>query len=279
MSPRKPTRIAHISDTHILDPQRNARGHGLAVRFVSATRALDARARIRKLRRALEVAKRTGATHVVISGDLTETGTLAQFENLARELHDSGIDPERIILVPGNHDVYDHEKSWERAIDGPLAAFRRTSASTSRSKDNVVSADGVTFLPIDVTRHQSVAFSGGELSAAASERIERLALDPAFRDGAFVVVMHHPPFPRSSRVHQFVDGLKGFARVLKLMAREQRVQLLHGHLHYVVDKLIGKKGYSRVLGAAATVDDRDHARVRVYEANDDRLESRGLAIA
>src|SRR6185503_3223786 len=97
------TRIAHLSDIHMLE---RSPGYGLSVHWLSAGRRLDAASRIRKLLRAFEAAKRTGATHYVVSGDLTESGTAAQFEQFAETLHDTGVEPERITLVPGNHDAY-----------------------------------------------------------------------------------------------------------------------------------------------------------------------------
>ena len=102
------TRIAHLSDTHILDPRpsRTRSGWSMRVRFLSFGRPLDAVGRQAKLRRSLEAARRVGAQHFVLSGDLTEIGTPGEFETLAEILHDSRIAPDRMTLVPGNHDVY-----------------------------------------------------------------------------------------------------------------------------------------------------------------------------
>src|SRR5689334_22760877 len=97
-------RIAHLSDVHTLEPSKQAYGWG--VKFVSIHRPLDAAARLRKLARALAAARRSGADHVVISGDLTEMGSEAQFAAFAEVLDASGIDPDRVTLVPGNHDAY-----------------------------------------------------------------------------------------------------------------------------------------------------------------------------
>src|SRR5450432_2080609 len=99
------TRIAHISDVHLLAEPAQKR-HDLRVRFLSFGRVLDAAARIRKLKTALCKALRSGADHVLVSGDLTESGTPEQFETLASVLDELRIDPERLTLVPGNHDAY-----------------------------------------------------------------------------------------------------------------------------------------------------------------------------
>jgi len=68
------TRIAHLSDAHMLDPRpsRTRAGWSMQTRFLSFGRPLDAEGRRRKFRRALDTAQRVGAHHFVLSGDLTE---------------------------------------------------------------------------------------------------------------------------------------------------------------------------------------------------------------
>jgi 3',5'-cyclic AMP phosphodiesterase CpdA len=122
--------------------------HGLAIRFVSAGRSVDTRARVRRLERALSAAVRAGADHLVVSGDLTEVGAPAQFEALATVLHDSGIKPENVTLVPGNHDAYTSREAWQRALEGPLRAYRGAAADRD---GKVVDRGDVVFLPVDVS--------------------------------------------------------------------------------------------------------------------------------
>src|SRR5260221_3335929 len=90
------TRIAHLSDAHMLDPRpsRTRAGWSMQTRFLSFGRPLDAEGRRRKLRRALDTARRVGSNHFGLSGDLTEVGTPGEYETLAQVLHDSGIPPD-----------------------------------------------------------------------------------------------------------------------------------------------------------------------------------------
>ena len=124
------TRIAHLSDVHMLDARssRARSSYSMGHRFLSFGRPLDAVGRRRKLAHALSAARRVGASHLVVSGDLTEIGTPGEFETLAEGLHESGFAPDRITLVPGNHDLYTAPDAWQKALEGPLAAFRKTSA-------------------------------------------------------------------------------------------------------------------------------------------------------
>src|SRR5271165_7300302 len=124
------TRIAHLSDVHMLDarPGRPRSGWSWRHHFLSFGRPLDCVERRRKFAHALSAAHRVGATHVVISGDLTEVGSSAEFETLAEVLHESEFSPEHVTLVPGNHDLYSSPDGWRQAIAVPLSAFAPTSA-------------------------------------------------------------------------------------------------------------------------------------------------------
>src|ERR1700684_4155289 len=173
-----PTRIAHLSDIHLLDETRTdrvrARSYDLSTHFVSIGRPLDPVERRQKLRNGLQAAKRAGANHFVISGDLTEMGTKAQYDVLAETLHESGVAPWRITLVPGNHDAYDSPTAWRDALDGVLRPWAPTSA---RNPGAVVDVGDVCFLPVDVACHQPVTRSAGEIDDGAVAALERRVID------------------------------------------------------------------------------------------------------
>jgi Icc-related predicted phosphoesterase len=270
------TRIAHISDVHMLDPNpsRTRSGFSMRVRFLSFGRPLDAEGRKRKLRRSLETAQRVGAQHFVLSGDLTEVGSPGEYETLAEVLHDSGIAPDRMTLVPGNHDVYASAEAWRWALEGPLAAYAKTSAREP-GKVTPVEIPGATLLPVDATFHQPVTRSAGWLPDETIEAIEQRAKDPAMSRYPLVVVQHHPPFVRKTSALHWLDGLVGARRMMHVLETFRHLWVMHGHLHHIVDRALGC-GVSRIFGATATVEDKHEARVRVYDVREGRLQSAGL---
>jgi Icc protein len=269
-------RIAHLSDAHILEARPSSGSHNLSVKFVSLGRTLDGAGRAKKLERALSVAKRSGADHFVISGDLTEVGSEEQYEAFAVVLHDSAIDPERVTLVPGNHDAYSSGDAWKRALEGPLRAFATGAADLP---GRVVDRGDVVFLPIDVSCHQSIARSAAELTAENADALERRLRDPGFEHKAVVVVQHHQPFGHARSAWQWWDGLRGHARLMDLLGRYRPVSLLHGHMHKVLDRLVGLTK-SRIFCAPAIVEDEDGApRVRLYDVRDGALEAAGMCLA
>jgi 3',5'-cyclic AMP phosphodiesterase CpdA len=237
------------------------------VHWLSAGRKLDASARIRKILRAFEVARKSGADHYVISGDLTESGTPAQFEALAETLHRTGIGPERITLVPGNHDAYGPEGEWTRAMEGPLRAFAPTSCGRP---GKVIELGEVCLLPIDVTFPQPVTRSAGAFTDAIAGVLECRIHDAHLERKTLVVVVHHPPFARSTRAWHWIDGLCGGERMMDMLSSAEHVHVLHGHLHKASSR-------GRIYGATAIVEDEDESRVRLYDVRAGLLESVGLA--
>ena len=268
------TRIAHLSDVHMLDarPNRDRQGYTMGHRFLSFGRPLDAVGRQRKLVHALSAARRVGATHLVVSGDLTEIGAPGEFETLAETLHDSGIAPDRITLVPGNHDLYTSPTAWSDALNGPLSAFRNTSA---QEPGRVVECAGVRILPLDVARYQPVTRSAGWIDDDSLDVVHHRASDPGLADRPLLVVQHHPPFVRTTQPLHWLDGLVGAVRMMGILEAFQHLFVLHGHLHSAVNKVLGC-GVARVFGATAIVDDKDAPRVRLYDVRDGVLQAAGL---
>lgn len=277
------TRIAHLSDVHTLDPEHRRSGarYRVATKFVSLGRPVDPRARAKKLARGLAAAKASGAEHVVITGDLTELGDPTEFEHFANLLDEAGMKEGAVTLVPGNHDAYTSASAWRRALEGPL---RRYASASATDPGKVVDRGEIVFLPIDTSYFQSMARSGGMFTPEAARRVQARIDDPAMRDKSIVLVMHHPPFERHSNpLSEWIDGLRGCKHVLEMLARHARVQILHGHLHRAVDRIVdlgkgvaGMANRARILGAPAIVDDDEVPRVRLYDLRDGLLESAGL---
>jgi 3',5'-cyclic-AMP phosphodiesterase len=252
-------RIAHLSDVHLIAARSARRTYGLRSRAVRFGRTSDPALRGKRLATALRAVKESAADHLVVSGDLTELGDEAEYDLFGEILADSGLDAERITLIPGNHDAYTARDGWERALRGPLAPWADASARVG-SAVHVVDRGEAAFVPLDVTVHQSVLWSGGELRSEAAARIDRLARDPALADRPLILVMHHPPFPKhDNAAYRFVDSLKGSDFVYELLARHRNLHLCHGHFHRAVDR-------ERIFGAPGVADDVvGEPRVRLYD--------------
>jgi 3',5'-cyclic AMP phosphodiesterase CpdA len=273
-------RIAHLSDVHILDPKTRRSGarYRLATKLVSMGRVIDPRMRAKKLARALGAAKASGADHFVISGDLTELGDQTEFEHFAEVLEDARLPEDCVTIVPGNHDAYTSDGAWKRAIAGPLKRFGDASAG---EPGKVVERGDVALIPIDTSCFQNIVRVGGEFTLAAARAVEARLADPALREKAIVLVLHHAPFVlHKTPVMQWIDGLRGCTQVIDLLRNHPRVQVLHGHLHRVVDRMleVRESTRTRIFGAPAVCDasDAGEGHVRVYDVRNGALESLGM---
>jgi Icc protein len=260
------TRIAHLSDLHLLEDehrQRDAAGR-LRLSFLSFFRRLDQQDRRRRLRTAIEAYKASGAEHLVVTGDLTEDGTQAQFEVLASVFLDSGLDPREVTFTPGNHDAYVDAAAFMRALAGPLQPFARTSRPGS-----VLVRDDVVIVPVSTAIKQPIARAAGAISDEQLQHLDVIAASLKDSGRAIVLAQHHQPFAHTVAAVNWVDGLQNHAPMRGLLRRYAQLHVLHGHRHRSSDRPVTEDGPARVFGTTACVD--DDTPLRVYEARDGRL--------
>ncbi|MGW5519798.1 metallophosphoesterase [Nocardia africana] len=192
--------LAQLSDTHFdLDP-RNAE------RVAAVLGYLD------------RLPRRPDA--ILVTGDLTESGTLAQYEQ-ARKSLTTDIP---LYVLPGNHD--DRANLRQTLLDGP---------AEDGPINQAVDIGGLTVALLDSTIPGS---GGGELGERTYAWLDRLlAATPA--DASVLVAMHHPPVPMYSTV---VDPIRlaDPQRLERTVAGDARILgVLTGHMHAMGTTLFG----------------------------------------
>ncbi|APR74760.1 3',5'-cyclic-nucleotide phosphodiesterase [Minicystis rosea] len=260
------THLAHLSDLHLLEANHGSRSGAERRRlaFLSAGRQHDAEARKRRAVRALQTARRSGADHVVITGDLTEDGIPAQYEVLAEVLHESGLAASQVTIVPGNHDAYAHGDAFADALRGPLSAY----AETSTPGVPVMLRDMV-LLPVSTAMAQPYTFSAGAIAEPTLASARQLAADSKKSGRALVLAMHHPPQRRAIPLMQWLDGLRDHAQVAAILEEHDHVHVVHGHLHEIMNRSVRPGATPRIFGTEAVVTGRTP--VRFYHARHARL--------
>jgi 3',5'-cyclic-AMP phosphodiesterase len=196
--------IAQISDPHVVMP-----GALLYGRIETAAMLARAVAELNRLEPPPDI--------VVITGDLVDKGTLAEYDHLRRLLAPL---PMPVFVIPGNHD----------AREALRAAF---------GGDGYLPKDGFLQYAVEDYPVRLVALDtlipgegGGELCAERLLWLDRtLAAAP---DRPTVVLMHHPPFPTGiERMDR--AGLRepdAFAAVIRRHSQVERI--LCGHLHRAI---------------------------------------------
>ena len=147
-----------------------------------------------------------------------KSGRPANTKRSPRSFTIQGSPPNRMTLVPGNHDMYSSADAWRWALEGPLAAFARASAREP-GPGKVVEIAGASCSPSTrpFTSRSPVRRAG--CPTRRWSRIERRAADPVLAKKPLVVVQHHPPFLRKTSALHWLDGLVGAGRMMAMLAR------------------------------------------------------------
>jgi 3',5'-cyclic AMP phosphodiesterase CpdA len=211
-------KIAHLSDLHLLalqgvPPRRfvNKRLTGwvnLRLKRGSIHRAAYVRAI------ATEIA-RLDVDHVVVTGDLTNLALESEYE-LARELFEKelGLDPSRITIVPGNHDMYTRGAMRSRRFEryfGPWleSDLPELAVEAGAGRFPVVKLRGdvaIVSLSSAVPRLPLVA--AGEIGQAQREALARVLAHPEVVKRTLVLALHHPIVHPWSRIKSHLEGLR-----------------------------------------------------------------------
>ena len=103
-------RVAHFSDLHLLSLEGVPAHRFLNKRFTGWVNLRLKRGSIHRSAYVRAIARevaRLDVEHVVVTGDLTNLALESEYE-LVRDLfeRDLGLDPARVTIAPGNHDLY-----------------------------------------------------------------------------------------------------------------------------------------------------------------------------
>lgn len=206
--------------------------------------------------------------HILVTGDLVHIGLPDEIDAAAAWLDSLG-PPERVMLVPGNHDVYARD-SWPAAA-AAWAPYLGVAAAATPAEAypvcRVLSVDGAPLHLIGVsTAEPTPLFSAaGSLGDAQRARVEQALEAEAFR----CLLIHHPPLPAMTSRRK---GLRDAEALAALLERRGAELALHGHVHRNVDR--AGPGGMRIFGTASAsaqgaVGVKDAASYRVFDVDRD----------
>jgi 3',5'-cyclic AMP phosphodiesterase CpdA len=221
--------LAHLSDPH-LGPLPLPRLSELASKrllgYANWRRSRHAVHRSEALEAIVADIRRSGPDHVAVTGDLVNIALPYEFERARRWLEGLGA-PDRVSLVPGNHDAYvgaaarDLDRHWapymaadEQPADAPpFPSLRRRG--------------GVALVGLSTAVPTPLLMATGRLGesqiAHAIEMLARLGQARMFR----VVMIHHPPVPEPWRHKRLIDA----APLRAALAAAGAELVIHGHDH------------------------------------------------
>jgi 3',5'-cyclic AMP phosphodiesterase CpdA len=276
-----PFLLAHLSDLHVTAPvaRRASELFGKrALGWLSWRRRRRYEHRDFVVEALIDDLPRSGAAHAAITGDLTHVGLASEIEEAATWLARIG-PPDRVSLVPGNHDAYGPSASpdpWERWA--PYMESRDASGlavAPGGGPDRFPFArrlGPVAIVGVSSARPTAPLLATGRLDALQRERLESI-LRALGDEGVFrVLLLHHPPVPAGqSRRRQLDDA----AALRALLARTGAELVLHGHTHRTaIDRIPGPAGPIPVVGvpSASSLGPKEARRARYHVY---RIERRG----
>lgn len=169
--------------------------------------------------------------HVAVGGDLCNIGLPKEHVAALAWLEALG-PPERISVVPGNHDIY-----CAPGRDLGVERWARYMASNARGAAFTDGAAGFPFVRVvggvalvgvnsALPTPPAMAWGrvGGEQLARLAAVLDRLAAADLFR----LVLVHHPPLPGQASAGR---GLKGAAALEAVLQRYGAELVVHGHNH------------------------------------------------
>lgn len=272
--------LAHLSDLHATDVRLES------PRDVIGKRALGWLSWWRKRRKehlvavleALVADLRACAPDLVgVTGDLTHLGLPSEIAAAVAWLERLG-PPERVAVVPGNHDAYAGSAGAER-----WAAWRAfMGAPAEPAANGEAQADGfpwvrrigssAALVGVSSARPTAPLLATGRIGEAQLGRLERLLRTLADEGRVRIVLMHHPPHPAGQSRRRQLDDAEALRAVL---ARAGAELVLHGHTHEShAGEIPGPHGPIPVVGvpSASSVGHRPARRARYHLY---RIEPRG----
>lgn len=187
---------------------------------------------------------RLSPDQVVITGDLTHLGLPDEFRQAARWLGRVG-PPERVLVVPGNHESY-VATPWGETFGCWSDYLVGDGGDAGGVFPSVRVRSGVVMIGLSTARPSLPFLAVGSLGAGQLETLETLLEQAGRRGLARIVLLHHPPVPGSTTWRKRLTDARDFGAVI---ARQGAELILHGHAHQSMEgTLAGPAGAVPVFG-------------------------------
>ena len=258
-------RLAHLSDIHYL-----ARLHVPVHRFLN--KRITGYVNLRLLRsfqhdagmldQVVDALREAAPDHLAITGDLTNLSLGIEFAELRHLLERLDMPPDRITVVPGNHDRYTRGADRDHRMLAYLGPYMRGDDASPGPFPFVRLREGVALVGLDTALSRPPLVAGGRIGHEQMDRVAAALSREDIRSRFPVLLLHHPPFRRSRHVlGPWLNGLSDYPDLYRVL-RGRSALLIHGHLHrncYLEHSEDGVR--LQVVGVASAT---RHGRVRPY---------------
>jgi 3',5'-cyclic AMP phosphodiesterase CpdA len=237
-------RLAHVTDPHFRGFDGARAGEFFGKRAIGLANLVVSRVRKHKMQLLddLRVDLRAQAPdHLALTGDLSNVALAGEWRAALAWIDLSGVPPESVSVIPGNHDAYVEAVVKERTFERMFAAYQTTDLATDLATGPTDMARPDDAVYPFVHLREEIALIGVSSSVATGdlgawgwvgipqlERLEAILRSPALTGKTRVVLIHHPPVLHKAGEHRNLRDRQAFAAVL---ARAGAELVLHGHDH------------------------------------------------
>jgi 3',5'-cyclic AMP phosphodiesterase CpdA len=202
--------------------------------------------------------------HIALTGDLVNVALPEEFRRAAAWL--AAFDrPDRITVIPGNHDVY-VPIPWDEGL-GLWGAYMAGDGQPPATGFDVFPTlrrrDGVALIGLSTGVPKPPLLATGDLGAAQIARAEQLLAETGREGLCRIVLIHHPPLLDQSRFKHLTDA----AAFQAMIRRAGCEAILHGHNHRSeIARIGGPHGPVPVVGvtSASAAPDSMYGRARYH---------------
>ncbi|MBA3541076.1 MAG: metallophosphoesterase [Deltaproteobacteria bacterium] len=255
-------RLAHCSDLHLLSHD-GARWLELAnKRWIGAMNLLSNRSRhyhVTAFDDMIADLNAVGVDHVLCTGDVTNLALRQEFEFARAKFAKLTCGPERVTVIPGNHDAYvaagiplfnevfgdlcttDPGWAWTEADAGP-------GETAAELQWPIVHVRGeLAIIGLSTSRATPWFTAYGRVDVGQLKRLGRALGDPRLRGKVRVIAIHHPP--AGKRAQSKIRGLRDHAAFAQVIGEFGAELVVHGHEHRDMTEVIpGPHGPVTVRG-------------------------------
>lgn len=239
--------LAHLSDIHLAPLPRLDWQHANVKRILGFLNWHKSRRRCHlptTLARITADLATQAPDHIAVTGDLINIGLPAEYAAAAHWLARLG-PPDRVTVVPGNHDIYTHLagdpgiERWRPYMTGdqPSAPTSEATAGPAQGAAGHRRAEGFPFerrfgavalIGVNSALPTRPFYAGGTVGPVQLQCLARL-LERLGKAGALrVVLIHHPPLPGLAKP---AKALADAADLRAVLVRHGAELVLFGHNH------------------------------------------------
>jgi len=234
--------ILHCSDVHITQDYSKVPWLQLGWRRWIAMLELKLGGRGKQYLQASEVlaqiareAEEKGASHLVLSGDLTAYSMEWEFDGAREALGPLSSDKRRCTVIPGNHDCYTPQVVKQRLFEKRFGAllesdFPEYSLENRFPVVRLLGEEAAVVGLLSARVPPMPGLSYGIVGRAQREALRAIVADPRLRGRAMLVAVHHGPLTSSGRKDKWSHRLLDSEALFRVIPGP-RFALLHGHIH------------------------------------------------